>query len=272
MCTKMCLRIFLFDYLFCASYTSPHNFQKKMKVLISSMFPPRTFASLCRRHLLRLQSSKTDLLTLHETEQMTTTGTLPITTKLEIIDTALNKKIPVFRVLDLKGNPMPNVTLPKLDKNLAIEMYKTMIREQAVDDIFYNAQRQGRISFYMQNSGEEATHVGCASSLHPEDVIFAQYRELGVLLWRGFTVQEAADQCFANVADTGKGRSMPVHYGSKKHNFQTISSPLTTQLPQAVGAAYALKLRQAKGIAIVFFGEGAASEGDFHAGDYTVLL
>ena len=144
-------------------------------------------------------------------------------------------------------------------------MYKSMVQVQTVDDIFYNAQRQGRISFYMQNLGEEAVQVGSASSLTPDDMILVQYRELGVFLHRGFSIQEAADQCFANERDTGKGRMMPVHYGSKELNIQTISSPLTTQLPQAVGAAYAMKLKQSKGLSIVYFGEGAASEGDFHA-------
>ena len=79
-------------------------------------------------------------------------------------------------------------------------------------------------------------------------------------------MKQLADQCFSNVADRGKGRQMPVHYGSKEHHFQTISSPLGTQLPQAAGAAYALKLEGRKKIACVYFGEGAASEGDFHAG------
>lgn len=107
-----------------------------------------------------------------------------------------------------------------------------MGRLQCFDDVLYNAQRQGRISFYMQNAGEEATHVGSASALSPEDTVLAQYREVGVLLWRGFSLQQACDQCFSNEADLGKGRQMPVHYGSKELNFQTISSPLTTQLPQ----------------------------------------
>jgi 2-oxoisovalerate dehydrogenase E1 component alpha subunit len=88
---------------------------------------------------------------------------------------------------------------------------------------------------------------------------------VGVLLHRGFSLQQAADQCFSNESDLGKGRQMPVHYGSKEHNFQTISSPLATQLPQAVGAAYALKLAGKSAIAMCYFGEGAASEGDFHA-------
>ncbi|RYG66542.1 thiamine pyrophosphate-dependent dehydrogenase E1 component subunit alpha, partial [archaeon] len=104
-------------------------------------------------------------------------------------------------------------------------------------------------------------------------MVFAQYREQGVLLWRGFSVQEAADQCFSNEADRGKGRQMPVHYGSDQLHYQTISSPLATQLPQAAGAAYAYKRRVGRfaggqtqqNLPICFFGEGAASEGDFHA-------
>lgn len=96
-------------------------------------------------------------------------------------------------------------------------------------------------------------------------MVFAQYREQGVLLWRGFTLQQAADQCFSNESDRGKGRQMPVHYGSRELNYQTISSPLATQIPQAVGAAYANKLAKADAISICYFGEGAASEGDFHA-------
>lgn len=71
----------------------------------------------------------------------------------------------------------------------------------------------------------------------------------------------------SNKDDLGKGRMMPIHYGSKAHNFQTISSPLATQIPQAVGCAYALKLSGASSaVAVCYFGEGAASEGDFHAG------
>ena len=118
----------------------------------------------------------------------------------------------------------------------------------------------------MQAAGEEAVVVGSAAGLKPQDVIFAQYREVGALLWRGFTVQQCADQCFSNEADLGKGRQMPVHYGTKELNFQTVSSPLTTQLPQAAGAAYALKQNENNdAIAMCYFGEGAASEGDFHA-------
>lgn len=127
-------------------------------------------------------------------------------------------------------------------------------------------QRQGRISFYMQNMGEEAAMVGSAAALDNGDTVFTQYREVGVILWRGFTLQQCADQCFATIDDLGKGRQMPVHYGSKELNFQTVSSPLATQIPQAAGAAYALKMAKQQNIVAVYFGDGAASEGDFHAG------
>lgn len=89
-----------------------------------------------------------------------------------------------------------------------------------------NNYRQGRISFYMTNYGEEGIHVGSAAALSPSDLVFAQYREVGVLLYRGMTVTELVNQCYGNHEDPGKGRQMPVHYGSKQRNIVTISSPL----------------------------------------------
>eukprot|EP00126_Sphaerothecum_destruens_P008881 Sdes_comp20374_c0_seq5m14225 len=144
-------------------------------------------------------------------------------------------------------------------------MYQTMVRLNMMDNILYESQRQGRISFYMTNYGEEATHVGSAAALEMGDMVFGQYREAGVLMYRGFTLDEFMNQCYSNAKDYGKGRQMPVHYGSQRLNFQTISSPLSTQMPQAAGAAYAYKRAGNKNIVICFFGEGAASEGDAHA-------
>jgi 2-oxoisovalerate dehydrogenase E1 component alpha subunit len=144
-----------------------------------------------------------------------------------------------------------------------------------MDMILQNAQRQGRISFYMTCRGEEAIHIGSASALDPRDVILAQYREAGLLMWRGFTLQQFTNQCFSNDLDLGKGRQMPVHYGSRALNYHTISSPLGTQLPQAVGVAYHLKLQQLQQqqpkqqqqqqVAACFFGDGCASTTDFHS-------
>ncbi|PSR71985.1 hypothetical protein EW026_g4902 [Hermanssonia centrifuga] len=93
---------------------------------------------------------------------------------------------------------------------------------------------------------------------------------MGVLLWRGFDFDSVMAQCFGNYEDDcTKGKQMPVHFGSRKYHFHTISSPLATQIPQAAGVGFALKrdpARRGRNCAVVYFGEGAASEGDFHAG------
>ncbi|KAH0536934.1 hypothetical protein FGG08_006236 [Glutinoglossum americanum] len=110
-------------------------------------------------------------------------------------------------------------------------------------------------------AGEEGTIIGSASALTPDDVIFAQYREAGVLRQRGFGLDEFMANFFSNGKDLSKGRNMPNHFASRRLNV----------LPHAAGAAYALKMRrladpnQPPAVAVCYFGEGAASEGDFHA-------
>lgn len=173
--------------------------------------------------------------------------------------------IPVYRVMNRKGEIIDPTQDPKLEKDFVIRMYKAMTSLNAMDKILYESQRQGRISFYMTNYGEEGTHVGSAAALDDRDLVFGQYREAGVLMWRGYSLPEFMNQCYGNVADAGKGRQMPVHYGTKELNFFTISSPLATQMPHASGAAYALK-RTGQGLCVIcYFGDGAASEGDAHA-------
>lgn len=155
--------------------------------------------------------------------------------------------------------------------DLALKMYHNMIEISIMDTIMFDAQRQGRISFYITCHGEEGISVGSASVLEKEDVIFSQYRESGVLKQRGFSIEEFMSQLFANRKDSGRGRNMPVHYGSRALNIHTISSPLATQIPHAAGAAYALKMQRLidpnipPRVVVCYFGEGAASEGDFHA-------
>ncbi|KAG2185137.1 hypothetical protein INT44_001927 [Umbelopsis vinacea] len=173
--------------------------------------------------------------------------------------------IPAYRVMDQSGKVLDESQSPDVSKEFAVNIYQKMLTLNIMDNILYEAQRQGRISFYMTHYGEEA-FMGSAAAFSTEDVVFGQYREATVLMYRGFTMDEFMNQCYSNDLDYGKGRQMPVHYGSKKLNFQTISSPLGTQIPQATGAGYALKLSNRKACAVCFFGEGAASEGDFHAG------
>lgn len=161
--------------------------------------------------------------------------------------------------------------------NTLLRAQRQMIRLRQMDNVLQNVQRQGRISFYMTCRGEEAIHIGSATALRSQDVILAQYREQGLLMWRGFTLDQFTNQCFSNDLDLGRGRQMPIHYGSRALNYHTISSPLGTQIPQATGVAYKMKLDAAAaaakgdsshdpGVAICLFGDGCASTTDFHAG------
>lgn len=175
-------------------------------------------------------------------------------------------QIPTLRILQDDGSLYPGAEAPELDKATALKMYDSMQFIRILDERMLAAQRQGRISFYMQCLGEEAATVGSAAALDDKDMIMAQYREQGALRYRGFSLEQFMNQLFSNEKDLGKGRQMPVHYGSKDIYYMTISSPLGTQIPQASGYAYAQKLRGLKNTTICYFGEGAASEGDFHAG------
>lgn len=174
--------------------------------------------------------------------------------------------IPTLQILDEAGKVIEGAVAPELDQEQALKIYNTMQFIRVLDERMVAAQRQGRISFYLASLGEEAASVGAAAALDQEDMIFAQYREQGALRYRGFSLEQFMDQMFSNEKDLGKGRQMPIHYGCAALNYMTISSPLGTQIPQAAGYAYGQKMDGEGKATICFFGEGAASEGDFHAG------
>jgi len=187
------------------------------------------------------------------------------TQKLDFLQPDVSNGIPIYRVMDRNGVVFDESHDPRLSKEELIKWYKSMTLLNTMDKILYESQRQGRISFYMTNYGEEATHIGSAAALNPKDLVYGQYREAGVLVYRGFPLDQFMNQCYGNSADEGKGKQMPVHYGSNDKSFVTISSPLATQMPQAAGSAYAFKRAQNGLVVICYFGEGAASEGDAHA-------
>ncbi|MDR5906018.1 thiamine pyrophosphate-dependent dehydrogenase E1 component subunit alpha [Franzmannia qiaohouensis] len=174
-------------------------------------------------------------------------------------------QIPTFALLRQDGTLHDGAAAPELSHDKALRIYHAMRFTRVLDERMLAAQRQGRLSFYLQCTGEEATVVGATAALQDDDMIMAQYREQGALAYRGFSIDEFMNQLFGNALDYGKGRQMPIHYGSAEHHYMTISSPLATQIPQAVGYAYGQKLDGEGRCTITFFGEGAASEGDFHA-------
>lgn len=153
-----------------------------------------------------------------------------------------------------------------IDSATLLSMYKNMLFIRCFDERLLAAQRQGRISFYMTCLGEEAAVTASAAAMQAQDMIFAQYREQAALSYRGFSIDDFMQQLFSTDQDLGKGRQMPIHYGSRELHYMTISSPLGTQIPQAPGYAYGQKMSGSANTSLCYFAEGAASEGDFHAG------
>ncbi|KAL2894032.1 2-oxoisovalerate dehydrogenase subunit alpha 2 mitochondrial [Bienertia sinuspersici] len=190
-------------------------------------------------------------------------GKVMLTTQMSFIAESGKTRVPCYRVLDDCGEPIYGTNhelVRNVNQGMATRMYSSMVKLQVMDNYLYEAQRQGRISFYVTSHGEEAINIASAAALSPDDIVFAQYREPGVLLWRGFSLQEFANQCFGNKADYGKGRQMPIHYGSSTLNYFTISSPIATQLPQAAGAAYSLKMDDKDACVVAYMGDGSTSE------------
>jgi pyruvate dehydrogenase E1 component alpha subunit len=144
--------------------------------------------------------------------------------------------------------------------------YRTMALARALDERCLSLQRQGRIGFYAPHAGQEATLVGSALALEADDWVFPAYRELSVALVRGASLQSLVDQLFATADDLTKGRQMPNHFSFRDQHFVSASSPIGTQITQAVGAAIGARYRKAPIVTITYFGDGATSSNDFHAG------
>ncbi len=154
----------------------------------------------------------------------------------------------------------------ELGADRLVSVYRTMVLARSVDERCLSLQRQGRIGFYVPASGQEAAQIGCAAALTDDDWLFPAYRELGLALWRGVPFRTLMDQFVGNSADRLKGRQMPNHYGYRDRNFVVASSPIGTQITQAVGAAMAMQRRRIPSVTVTFFGDGATSSNDFHAG------
>ena len=154
---------------------------------------------------------------------------------------------------------------PRLDAETLRRMLRTMALTRAFDDRMYRGQRQGKTSFYMKCTGEEATSVAPAMALAGDDMVFPSYRQQGILIARGYPMVEMINQIYSNRADKLKGRQLPIMYSAREASFFTISGNLATQYPQAVGWAMASAIKGDTRIAATWVGEGSTAEGDFHS-------
>jgi 2-oxoisovalerate dehydrogenase E1 component alpha subunit len=167
-------------------------------------------------------------------------------------------------ILAPDGNLKSGARIPSLRPDQLLNLYRLMCMNRGVDDQMFRLQRQGRLGFYVGAHGEEAAIIGSAFALERRDWIVPCYRELGAALVKGFPLVDLFNQFLGNSQDRIKGRQMPNHYASRDLRFTSISSPVGSQIPHAIGLGLGAQLAGCDDVTLVYFGDGASSQGDFH--------
>ena len=144
--------------------------------------------------------------------------------------------------------------------------YRWMRLGRALDSRMQALQRQGRVGFYGAATGQEAVNVAAGLATTADDWVLPGLREQLVALVRGHALETYAHHLFADDRDPGRGRNMPCHPTAREVHYVSMSSVIGTQISHAVGLAYALQRKGAPGVSVAFFGDGATSSNDFHAG------
>jgi 2-oxoisovalerate dehydrogenase E1 component alpha subunit len=156
----------------------------------------------------------------------------------------------------------------RLSEGRLLDLYATMVLARVLDERTWILNRQGRAPFAVSGQGHEAAQVGSAFAFQPgRDVFFPYYRDVGVVLTLGLTPRDLLLAFFARADDPASGgRQMPNHFSSARHKIISGSSVVATQIPQAAGAALAIKIRRESSVVAVYFGDGCTSQGAFHEG------
>jgi 2-oxoisovalerate dehydrogenase E1 component alpha subunit len=171
----------------------------------------------------------------------------------------------LVRVLDDAGNAVGPWN-PELDPETLRRALRAMMLTRAFDERMFRMQRQGKTSFYLKCTGEEAVAVGAAFALDRGDMCFPTYRQQGLLIARDWPLLDMMCQIYTNELDRLKGRQLPVLYSAREAGFFSLAGNLGTQFPEAVGWAMASAYKNDRRIAAAWIGEGASAEGDFHHG------
>ncbi len=168
----------------------------------------------------------------------------------------LPEAIAYLSILDEQGR-LDRELEPRIDEGLLLRLYRTMLLARRFDERLLSLQRQGRIGTFPPSSGQEAAHLGAVAVLEPDDWMVPAFRELAAELWRGRTLESV----LLYNAGFNEGARIP-----PERNDLPISIPVGSQILHAVGIAWALRYRKTDRVAMVFFGDGATSQGDFHEG------
>ena len=174
-----------------------------------------------------------------------------------------NLSVELIRVLDDQHRAVgpwnPHLEIDVLQVGL-----RQMLLTRVFDDRMLRTQRQGKISFYMKSTGEEAVAIAAGMALRPSDMLFPSYRQQGLQFLRGAKLVDLMCQLLSNTRDMCKGRQLPVMYHSVPGRLFSISGNLATQFPQAVGWAMAAAIKGEDDLAATWIGEGSSAEADFH--------
>ena len=153
-----------------------------------------------------------------------------------------------------------------LDDDALVGLYRDLLLARLTDERLVRLQRQGKSSFVAPSSGHEAIQVAIAHAVQPgRDWLFPYYRDTGVPTTIGVPLVEVFGQMLGTRADPARGRQMPSHPGSKDFNIYTAASPIASHIPPAVGTGIAMKIAGRGDVCVTSFGDGATSEGDWHA-------
>jgi len=153
---------------------------------------------------------------------------------------------------------------PEIAPERLVDGLAAMLRTRMFDDRLFRAHRQGKTSFYMKSTGEEAIAVAQSMALGGNDMCFPTYRMLGWLMARGYPLETMVNQIFSNAADPLRGRQLPILYSARDYGFYSLSGNLGSRFGHAVGWAMASAYRGDEGIALGVVGDGTTAEGDFH--------
>lgn len=170
----------------------------------------------------------------------------------EVIDRP--EPIEFLSVLDAEGR-VDRALEPEIPDDDLRRLYATMLLARRLDERILILQKQGRIATALSNRGQEAVALGAAYALRPSDWMVPYFRELAGYLWRGWQ----PEQLILYLAGYAEGMSIP-----KDMRDLPLCIPVASQLPHAVGLAYASQYKGEDSVALVFLGDGATSHGDFH--------
>jgi TPP-dependent pyruvate/acetoin dehydrogenase alpha subunit len=171
----------------------------------------------------------------------------------------------LFQILDENGQ-VHAAAIPTLDAEDHRRIYLGMLQSRCLDERLMGLQRQGRISHYFEARGQEAAVIAAAHVLDAKDYFVPGLREGAAALFRGMPLLTYLAQILGTREDRAHGRQMPCHPSSAALRHVSTSSCVATQIPHAVGLGWAAKIRKEPVVTLCFFGDGATSEDDFHAG------